>query len=349
MEEKNKLTPEMSTNSKTLVGGFDKMKKLTGVNDKKSFGKIAGIVLVGGVVGFLGCYAILANSGGTFEAKLGRAVEKINGGDGLEVAEVKDEKTGETVKVIKTPVGNSKDDVAVREIVEKMRDAAHKTIYSDDDMDTREFVRVYNEEPVMYKPEGLKAATELNLTYGFYYASDRDSHVSGSKEKMLNGDVRKAVVNELTRNGYKKYEYAFGYEGGYINETTGIVCNVSVDGVPYGVGCGSVNWYNVEDNWDLKNELAEAYKEKWGEYPYYMADPGEVKTGGFEKYQIINVSLGSGVAVFYRVNPESKWVFAHGGQAAPSCEDYNTDDLKKAFLGAFCWSEKTGTNSNVKL
>lgn len=255
-----------------------------------------------------------------------------------EIVEVKDEETGETVKIVKVPVGNSDDDVAVRELVDKLFDIAMDTL------GTYDIKRVYNGTPVLYQPEGWKTALFLNLTYGF------EVEMEGTNENWKKLEtVIPAIKTELQNRGFEEYPYSTLNGPEYINRKSGIVCNVGEGSLPYELSCGSVNWYDAE-KMDLINELAEAVKEKEGQYPYHVgADLSKVQNSSYEPYQKLQVSLFNAMGEFYRTSPNSPWIFFRGGQAAPDCSEYDTDDLKRAFVGDTCWNEATNQADAVKL
>lgn len=307
-----------------------------------------GIVLLGGLIGFLSCYVVFANPGEeSFEEKLGKVVESTEGSG---IAEVKDEATGETVKVIKVPVGNSDDDVAVREMAEKLFKVANNMIYDGSDWHPS-LVRTYNELYPWYRPEGLKTTTEMTLSYGLQFVIDVDGgfgNYNGREEKILNGEVRDALIEELKRNGFTEYLSRPIWGDQYLNEEAGIICGVEGPGLAFRAVCSSVNWYST-DNWDLKDELAEAYKQKEGDYPLIIrVDAGNIKDSGYERYQRLTAGVSNAAGLFYRVNPESEWKFFQATQAEIECSAYNTDDLKRAFVGERCWNTTTWQDDTVK-
>lgn len=247
---------------------------------------------------------------------------------------------------VKPPVSTIKDDEEVREIAGKLYDVAVKTVY-DGESFYPNLVHTYNEMMPLYKPEGLKTSTKLILSYGFGFVGD-SSEFEKKSRPIFDGRLKEALVAELGKNGFVEYEYRPTFATEYINQELGIVCALSSAGMPFGVGCSSVKWYSTED-WEFINDLAEAFKEKKGEYPYYLkGNPKQVEDSGYEQYQKIHVSLADAGASFYRVNPESEWKFFRDGQDAGSCEEYNTEELRKAFIGETCWYEANGKTGVVK-
>lgn len=81
------------------------------------------------------------------------------------------------------------------------------------------------------------------------------------------------------------------------------------------------------------------------------------KASKTEGYTTAQVGLGSvlddqsmpgGAAGLFYKTPDGKWHFFTGTQAALACADYNTDDLKKAYLGEPCY-DASGKDSTVAL
>lgn len=347
----NALGGALSEGQQTIVsdGQQPEKTKIKKMVSRKVVVGALGAVLLGGLIGSLGCYFALANSSGSFEEKLGKAVEEAKEADGLEVAEVEDETTGETVKVVKVPVGNSDDDVAVREMAERLFKVANDMIYDGSDWHPS-LVRVYNDLHPWYRPEGLKTTTEMTLSYGLMFVTDVDGgfgNYNGREEKILNGEVRDALIEELKRNGFTEYRSRPIWGDQYLNGEAGIICGVEGPGLAFRAVCSSVNWYST-DNWDLKNELAEAYKQKEGDYPLIIRIDGDIKDSGYERYQRLTAAVSNAAGLFYRVSPESEWKFFQATQGIIECSEYNTDDLKRAFIGDKCWNTTTWQDDTVK-
>lgn len=266
-----------------------------------------------------------------------------------EVVEIEDEETGEVVKIIKVPVGQSDEDVAVRKVADKMYEIAVERSCPNGGGGNCTVVKSYNEGNLLYKPEGLKTHIGLNLSYGFKIVWDGVSSVSQQKMEQIDAmdnDVRRALLD----SGFREYGESFiGIHSEYIDERAGIICGMN-GGLPYDFVCSSTNWYDVDvEQWDLLNELAEAYKEKRGDYPITLGvSTDRIVDSGYEKYQKLIGSVSNAMGFFYRVSPESEWRFFTATQAALSCSEYNTDDLRRAFMGEACWNEETQAKDVVK-
>lgn len=106
-----------------------------------------------------------------------------------------------------------------------------------------------------------------------------------------------------------------------------------------GVGCGDMDSYKeaaeqikpfheafVAENPQLKDTLD-------GFAPYY----GLPQTyDGAEGYKNAEVKMTGVVGLYYQVPKAKAWKYFTGVQEAPLCMQFNTDELKKAFLGRPC-------------
>lgn len=170
----------------------------------------------------------------------------------------------------------------------------------------------------------------------------------------LDGDMA-AVGADLEAVGFKNIGVMpfVGSAGpkiyGYLNEETKTVCNVyeSQEQLSGGAqeyanfSCSKTSWaWLTEDELKLIGELATAYRDKKGaDTVIAMAGwNNSIMDSKYEPYQTLMLQIGGGYALFYRVNPESEWQYFAGGQSPLDCSDYNTDDLKKAFVGEVCYN-----------
>lgn len=138
---------------------------------------------------------------------------------------------------------------------------------------------------------------------------------------------------------------------GYLDNETSIICNVWQEGeYTYGNGwleyvyfsCGKTSWtWLTDEETKLIGELGAAFQEKTGKTsPIAMIVRSvSIKDSEYKPYQTLRVSLGAGVGEFYRTGPDSKWQFFTVTQAPIDCSKYDTDDLKKAFLGEVCYND----------
>ena len=140
---------------------------------------------------------------------------------------------------------------------------------------------------------------------------------------------------------------------GYLNSNTNTVCGVISDSTYYNealhpyiiLDCAKTSWtWLTEEDVTLIKALVAAYYNKTNSYPSIIFSWDEkIKNSEYEPYQNIWVGLGGGAGLFYRTSPEAEWQFFTGTQSELECSDYNTDDLKKAYLGDECWDNGPST------
>ena len=103
---------------------------------------------------------------------------------------------------------------------------------------------------------------------------------------------------------------------------------------------------------ELVNELADAYKDSEGKYPRYLGvyadDDYKITDSEVSPYQKLMARFENAAALFYRTSKTADWKYFTGTQAALSCSDYNTKELKNAYSGEVCYDEDAGKNSTVQ-
>ncbi len=174
-----------------------------------------------------------------------------------------------------------------------------------------------------------------------------------TSQESLDGDIA-AIESDLVAAGFQNIGIvplatsAGPRIYGYLNEEADIVCNVfensefiygnSQEYVYY--NCGKTDWtWLTEDELKMIGELGIAYRDKTGNDSVSMMGFEDVviHDSKYEPYQTIRIpAMNGGGGEFYRVSPDSEWRFFAVTQSALECSDYNTDDLKKAFLGEVC-------------
>ena len=192
--------------------------------------------------------------------------------------------------------------------------------------------------------EPLKTATDLDKAYGFKYADINVDEARTLNEKS----IEKLVSLGFVKNEKSPLPDYLGGDDDYINPDSNILCSTD-RGVPFNVVCGYYKWVN-DDVVTLVNQLAEAYKNKEGNYPGVITLRGDdsIKNSSVSPYQTMNVALVGGGGWFYRVSPDSEWLFFTGGNAPATCDEYNTQDLKNAFAGTPCDDLDTKSMSTVQ-
>ena len=186
--------------------------------------------------------------------------------------------------------------------------------------------------------DSLKTATLLDKSYSIRYDSN------SVDEPLL---VEDKVAEKLTSLGFTEIKpTAWIWSNSiYINPDSNIICSVNY----FGTSCGYYKWV-YDETITLVNQLAEAYKNKEGEYPgvVELCEYSTIKNSKVPPYQTIDVSFHGGGGSFYRVSPSAEWQFFGGGQTAFSCDEYNTQDLKNVYAGEVCYDEVSGTNLTVQ-
>lgn len=199
---------------------------------------------------------------------------------------------------------------------------------------------IENDEGLMYKPEGLNTYVPMKLDLIMKIKT-------GGSEKRNSKDF----YSGLEKAGYKSIGTlpSEGSAGpridGFLNNDKNIVCGTydGNDGQDYymAITCAKTDWvWLTKEKIELVGELETAYFEKTGGYPsnvYGLVN--EIKDSQYAPYQTLQVLIGGGVALFYRVSPDAKWQYFTGGQSLLGCDEYNTEDLKKAFAGDTCFDD----------
>lgn len=140
---------------------------------------------------------------------------------------------------------------------------------------------------------------------------------------------------------------------GYLNSETSIICgvinesdyynNASHDYIILDCAKTSWTWLTKEDETSIK-AFETAYYNKTGSYPRIMFNwDNKITDSEYKPYQNTWIGIGGGAGLFYRTSPEAEWQFFTGTQSELECSDYNTDDLKKAYLGEPCWDNGQST------
>lgn len=200
------------------------------------------------------------------------------------------------------------------------------------------FIKTWNESFPIYLPDNAKSGLPLNKSYGLRnFANQLNEEWKNliMSEKMIS-----TITGTLSELGFTKYDKVVNSidSSQYINNKTGVICNVGGASDPYEMSCGHISWLNFADI-ELSNKLSEAYKAKEGNYPNILsANTKSIVDSSYNPYQRINVSFENFVGLFYRVNNDSNWVYFGGTQGGFSCNEFNSDDIKKSFVGEKCWS-----------
>ena len=194
-----------------------------------------------------------------------------------------------------------------------------------------------------YKPEGFNTYIPMRFDLRINMGSSID--LVGLQSKLE--DAGFVSIGNLPHLGSAGPQVI-----GYLNPD-GIVCGAysNLDASSTNtLECAKTDWaWLTDEERSLIKELEEAYYNKTGQYPLTVYGfEAEPKDSSVTPYQTLSVAIGGGGGLFYRTSPEAKWQFFTGGQAAPGCDAYDTDDLKKAFADTICYDTLTGSNSTVQ-
>lgn len=190
---------------------------------------------------------------------------------------------------------------------------------------------VYDTNSPLYIPSSAKVAVPLEKSFGL--------QISASRALIrLMADQVKAKLSELGFVEYQDVKQNLSGNYGYINRENNIICgafDTSSNIVTF--SCGHLSWTSPEKI-ALINSLAEAYKEKEGDYPIMIsADPADIKDSPYQPYQKLTASVGNSAGLFYRSDKTADWVFFTATQALLSCDDYYAESgARHAFQGEKC-------------
>ena len=201
---------------------------------------------------------------------------------------------------------------------------------------------ITNVHNLAYKPDGLSSYVPMRYSLSVSFDG-------------LNSDTLQEKLKEegFVSVGDLPYQGSTGPQIiGYRNPNN-IIC-----GVYYNLGesvtnyleCAKTDWtWLTDEEKVLIGKLETAYYKKTGQYPTIIYGFGaKPKDSTAPPYQTLQVAIGGGGALFYRVSPEAEWQYFTGGQAVPECDEYNTEDLKKAFAGSSCYNPLTASDSTVQ-
>lgn len=199
------------------------------------------------------------------------------------------------------------------------------------------------------KPDGMNTyvPTKFNLS---------------AKVRSNNGEKDLATLkNKLTQKGFSAigtlpFQGSAGPQiDGYKNDNN-VTCSLYLDierpsltqseEYVY-LQCAKPSWsWLTDDEKNLLVELETAYFEKTGKYPTILGGkPSEIKNSTYSPYQTLWINVGGAAGLFYRTSSESKWQYFTATQGTLECKAYDTDDLKKAYLGEECYNMSNPTET----
>ncbi len=252
-------------------------------------------------------------------------------------------------------ISEEESEVAVSAMAEEYNSMKNlmRELTSDINNDWGDYIE--NSSGLTYKPKWSNThfPLKLNLLKKIKNGNNGESNVAILREKLEAAGF--SSVGDLPTLGS-----AGPVVHGYYNSSKNVICGIYYEGVFQNINnpndgyefgaleCGLADWiWLTSSEKGLASELETAYHDKTNEYPRLLdgldAKPNNSQV---ESYQTISVSLGGAVGLFYRNGPDSKWQFFTVTQGGMSCDDFNTDDLKKAYAGSVCYVN--GAESTVQ-
>lgn len=133
----------------------------------------------------------------------------------------------------------------------------------------------------------------------------------------------------------------------FINPSTGVICSGETV-----VECANMAWYPAEgsDTALLLNDLANVLASQ-PDITVTASDIlsiGDIKDSEISPYQTVTGSFNNGGVSFYRVSPNSEWLFGYIAQSILSCEYYNNVDMRNAYASEQCQPDGSATITTVK-
>lgn len=205
-----------------------------------------------------------------------------------------------------------------------------------------------------YQPEGYSFSTSPRTFYGLTVASSSDD--------TFNQDYL-TIKQHLLANNLRNYGSTVPASSEVTTQSivanASVVCEVQYTTYQYKegrmqlqLGCADTDSY-AETAKQLK-PYYDAYvasdpNVKDAGYILLPADPTQSKTEGYRTVRLRlgdSFGFGSAAGLFYET-PDKKWHFFSISQAVLSCSEYDTDDLKKAYVGETC--DDNGRQTTVKL
>ena len=334
--------------SQPVQGIYGQKSKGSGGGLAKKMAILAGIVviLVGGALG-----AWLAFGGGGSESAE----------NDVSVSETEEQEEEEEIEEDEDPDveedwgidlnTETEEFAAVRQVVSEMKMALKEYFTTEDGKSLFKFSSSDAVYPI-YQSDAMLTAAVLNKSVGFV-----GEYTSGVEADET---LKYIAIEKRRSEAYANvYEGVFMQNGfvesstrSYINLETGVVCIAPEDEV-YGIkfGCGHTSWLD-EDRLAFANELAKAVVDAGkaeylkGSFISVNTDADMIQDSKIAPYQtlranLVSMGMGGASALFYRVNPEAEWRFFALAQGFLPCDYYDTDDLRKAYVGTQCYYEDT--------
>lgn len=200
-----------------------------------------------------------------------------------------------------------------------------------------EIVKVYDMTdgfPIAYQPEGMKIAVPLERYYGLSvgpnaWGSTEMPHRDEFIDVILS-DLPGRIETWLKERGFKQRDGRLEF----MNDD-GMICALGGSYPGAAISCSWTTWFDAKTA-EFSNRVA--LESGFPEGNTLSLDPDnlDIKDSKNSPYQTMTGGVIGAVGLWYRVSPDAPWQWFRATQMALECEEYNTDDLKKAYEGEVC-------------
>ncbi len=227
-----------------------------------------------------------------------------------------------------------------------------------------------NEPPYIVEPDHKPSGYDFYTTTGRSGKTEHYVYVTGTAERAdrdLTTMKQALLDNDFVAADTETYDYAKRFsepamESGVVYQSDKVVC--LLNRVPpindTTAPAPDATWLSCADKSDYEKSAKTIQ-------PFYQALKAAGQSGGqlvvtvpsikdsqTEGYKLAEGALSgygdmSGAAALYYQAPDGVWRFFRAGQDSPACTDYNSDELKKAFVGEPCYDVAADKISTVKL
>lgn len=276
-------------------------------------------------------------------------VDNDGSGEQLETVELLGDEGEMTELVVRKRDSVSlSDEKAVKTAVSGVRNELERVLATNDPNGASpiSILNVYDESMSTYRPDGLSVMINLDQSYGLLatvasYAMNQEEAV---QRQIASDETTNAVIGALRNEGFSEYNIdGTVVEGEYINDQ-GVICEFRGNAYPLTLACGHTSWIGPEVAQFVKQVSEQSGYD--GLYLYATSD--NIVDSSYAPYQRLQATIFGAAGLFYRVSPDDPWQFFSGAQTLLGCEQYNTDDLRRAFAGEVCFDAATGQENTVQ-
>lgn len=210
------------------------------------------------------------------------------------------------------------------------------------------YAYIEDSDILAYKPDGINAFVPIKLSL-----RKTSVYGLGVKEKMSTLETNLANAGFSSIGDIPIRGSAGPQINGYLNPETNTICGaISSANYEYdterdyiSIECAKTSWtwLTEEDKATIK-AFETAYYNTTNSYPFIMYDwDNEITNSEYAPYQNTWIGIGGAAGLFYRTSPEAEWQFFIATQGELGCNNFNTEDLKKAYLNTSCWDNGPST------